>query len=705
MHSMENLEKINSIFDTLNKEQLEAIQTVEGPVMVFAGAGTGKTRTLISRIIYMIKERHIAPYHILAITFTKKATNEMREHLQHEIGNEASLVHISTIHSLCATILRKNANVIGFARNFEIIDEEDQLKAMNEIYKKADIEKRVLSPRVALKAIGDYKNKSCNELLGLLKTVYEEYQKYLKEHELMDFEDLLVLTENLFQQNPDILHFYQHAFQYVLVDELQDTNTVQYEIINLICKEHENIFAVGDDDQSIYSFRGAKIENMMKFREDHPNAKIIKLVQNYRSTNKILKGANAVIKNNKIREPKELYSNIEGTKHDISIQEAYYYEDEVRYVTNEIATLVHHYGYKYNDIAVIYRNGALSRNFELAFIQDRIPYNVYGSFAFLKRKEVKDMISYLRFIASPTKLIHFKRIINVPSRGVGDKTIEKLKELMTSPEMTILDAIDVYKETNNTSKTESLVEFKKIIDELRESLETLTLPEFFDVMIEKTGYMKMLEEEQEREEINRIDNVKEFKSILYQIENDNLNEGLTQTEKIEIGLDDLLLDTSTVDDHKEDGVVLSTIHSVKGLEFRAVFVIGLEEGIFPAIRDEVDIEEERRVAYVGFTRAKERLYITCASRRLIYGRIVRNPKSRFLMEFLNTGDNEKKVVEDNEQPKVQGEVEVGSRVNHKFFGNGLVIAKDERFIQILFDKDQSIKKIAKNHPTITKLDN
>lgn len=705
MHSMENLEKINSIFDTLNKEQLEAIQTVEGPVMVFAGAGTGKTRTLISRIIYMIKERHIAPYHILAITFTKKATNEMRERLQHEIGNEASLVHISTIHSLCATILRKNANVIGFARNFEIIDEEDQLKAMNEIYKKADIEKRVLSPRVALKAIGDYKNKSCNELLGLLKTVYEEYQKYLKEHELMDFEDLLVLTENLFQQNPDILHFYQHAFQYVLVDELQDTNTVQYEIINLICKEHENIFAVGDDDQSIYSFRGAKIENMMKFREDHPNVKIIKLVQNYRSTNKILKGANAVIKNNKIREPKELYSNIEGTKHDISIQEAYYYEDEVRYVTNEIATLVHHYGYKYNDIAVIYRNGALSRNFELAFIQDRIPYNVYGSFAFLKRKEVKDMISYLRFIASPTKLIHFKRIINAPSRGVGDKTIEKLKELMTSPEMTILDAIDVYKETNNTSKTESLVEFKKIIDELRESLETLTLPEFFDVMIEKTGYMKMLEEEQEREEINRIDNVKEFKSILYQIENDNLNEGLTQTEKIEIGLDDLLLDTSTVDDHKEDGVVLSTIHSVKGLEFRAVFVIGLEEGIFPAIRDEVDIEEERRVAYVGFTRAKERLYITCASRRLIYGRIVRNPKSRFLMEFLNTGDNEKKVVEDNEQPKVQGEVEVGSRVNHKFFGNGLVIAKDERFIQILFDKDQSIKKIAKNHPTITKLDN
>ena len=573
---------------------------------------------------------------------------------------------------------------------------------MNEIYKKAEIERRVLAPRVALKAIGDFKNKSCNELLGLLKTVYDEYQKYLKEHDLMDFEDLLVKTEELFKQNPDILHFYQDAFQYVLVDELQDTNTVQYEIINLICQKHENVFAVGDDDQSIYSFRGAKIENMMKFREDHPGAKIIKLVQNYRSTNKILKGANAVIKNNKIRESKELYSNIEGTKNDISVQEAYYYEDEVRYVTNEIATLVHHYGYKYSDIAVIYRNGALSRNFELAFIQDRIPYNVYGSFAFLKRKEVKDIISYLRFIASPTKLIHFKRIINSPSRGVGDKTIEKLQELMTSPEMTILDAIDIYKQTNNTSKTVALIEFKNTIDSLRKSLETMPLPEFFDLMLEKTGYMKMLEEEQETEEINRIDNVKEFKSVLYQIENDNLNEGLTQVEKIEIGLDDLLLDTSTVDDHKEEGVVLSTVHSVKGLEFRAVFVVGLEEGIFPAIRDEVDMEEERRVAYVAFTRAKERLYITCASRRLIYGRIVRNAKSRFLMEFLNTG--EPIVKEETKKVVSSGEIEIGSRVNHKYFGNGLVIAKDDRFIQILFDKDQSIKKIAKDHPTITKLE-
>ncbi len=699
---MEQLSKTTDLYATLNKEQLEAVQTVKGPVMVFAGAGTGKTRTLISRIIYMIEECHIAPYHILAITFTKKATNEMRERLQKEIGAKASLVHISTIHSLCATILRKNYHAIGYARNFEIIDEEDQLKAMNEIYKKAEIERRVLAPRVALKAIGDFKNKSCNELLGLLKTVYDEYQKYLKEHDLMDFEDLLVKTEELFKQNPDILNFYQDAFQYVLVDELQDTNTVQYEIINLICQKHENVFAVGDDDQSIYSFRGAKIENMMKFREDHPQAKIIKLVQNYRSTNKILKGANAVIKNNKIRESKELYSNIEGTKNDISVQEAYYYEDEVRYVTNEIATLVHHYGYKYSDIAVIYRNGALSRNFELAFIQDRIPYNVYGSFAFLKRKEVKDIISYLRFIASPSKLIHFKRIINSPSRGVGDKTIEKLQELMTSPEMTILDAIDIYKQTNNTSKTVALIEFKNTIDALRKSLETMPLPEFFDLMLEKTGYMKMLEEEQETEEINRIDNVKEFKSVLYQIENDNLNEGLTQVEKIEIGLDDLLLDTSTVDDHKEEGVVLSTVHSVKGLEFRAVFVVGLEEGIFPAIRDEVDMEEERRVAYVAFTRAKERLYITCASRRLIYGRIVRNAKSRFLMEFLNTG--EPIVKEETKKVVSSGEIEIGSRVNHKYFGNGLVIAKDDRFIQILFDKDQSIKKIAKDHPTITKLE-
>ena len=312
----------NPILANLNKEQLEAVTTVDGAVMVFAGAGTGKTKTLISRIAYMIDEKNIQPYHILAITFTKKATNEMRERLNKLIGSKAAQVHISTIHSLCAMILRRNC-ALDFARNFEIIDEEDQLKVMTEIFKKNNIEKRVLAPRVAIKAIGDYKNKTCNELLGLLNTVYNEYQAYLKEHNLMDFEDLLTYTAKLFNENPEILSFYQNIYQYVLVDELQDTNAVQYEIINLLCENHGNLFAVGDDDQSIYSFRGAKIENMVKFREDHPDAKVIKLVQNYRSTNNILKCSNALIKNNKIREPKELYSNIEGTKNDISVQEEF----------------------------------------------------------------------------------------------------------------------------------------------------------------------------------------------------------------------------------------------------------------------------------------------------------------------------------------------------------------------------------------------
>ena len=351
----------------------------------------------------------------------------------------------------------------------------------------------------------------------------------------------------------------------------------------------------------------------------------------------------------------KLVSKKVGSKSDVTIQEAYYYEDEVRYITNEIMTLVNHNGYKYNDIAVIYRNGALSRNFEIAFIQEKIPYNIYGSFAFLKRKEVKDMISYLRFIADPSKIVHFKRIINVPSRGVGEKTIEKLQEYMKEYNCDILSSIDIFKENNTTSK------------------------------------------------INRIDNVKEFKSILYQIEYNNLDQDLTQAEKIEIGLDELLLDTSTIDDHTTNGVVLSTIHSVKGLEFKAVFVVGLEEGIFPAIREEVDMEEERRVAYVAFTRAKEKLYITCSARRLIYGRLVRNPKSRFLIEYLNAEDIKKAVEEKKIKEILPGEIEVGSRINHKFFGNGLVIAKDDYYVQILFDKDQSIKKISKGHPTLTKI--
>lgn len=698
---MRNMEEY---LKTLNKEQLEAVQSVEGPVMVFAGAGTGKTRTLISRIVYMVRECNIKPFNILAITFTKKATNEMKERLNASIPDDAKFVHISTIHSLCAKILRRNAGLLGYAKNFEVIDEDDQIKAIGEIYKKLDVNRRTLSPKTAIKAIGDYKNKSCLELVGLLKNVYVEYQAYLKENNLMDFEDLLVLTEELFKQNSDVLEYYQNLFKYILVDELQDTNSVQYDIVNLLCAKHENIFAVGDDDQSIYSFRGAKIENMMKFREDHPNAKIIKLVENYRSTNMILKGSNAVIRNNKIREPKELFSNNPGSKSDVVIQEAYYYEDEVRYVTNEIATLVRHNDYKYSDIAVIYRNGALSRNFELAFIQDRIPYNIYGSFAFLKRKEVKDIISYLRFIASPTKIMHFKRIINVPSRGVGEKTIEKLQEYMEEHDCSILESIEYFKVDNSTSKTEALIDFKKMIEELHEALEKMPLPDFFDHMLEVTGYMDMLKEEAEVEEINRIDNVKEFKSILFQLEYDDLNANLSQIEKIETGLDELLLDTSTIDDHVQDGVVLSTIHSVKGLEFRAVFVVGLEEGIFPAVREEVDMEEERRVAYVAFTRAKEKLYITCSARRLIYGRLVRNPKSRFLIEYLNAQEIKELVEEKNEKSVSNGEITVGSRVNHKFFGNGLVITKDDRYVQILFDKDQTLKKIAKDHPTLSKID-
>lgn len=700
MENDKHMMDIHQLLEGLNPEQKEAVQTVEGPVMVFAGAGTGKTKTLISRIAYMIEACHIAPYHILAITFTKKATNEMRERLSAMIGEQARFVHISTIHSLCARILRRNAESLGFLKNFEIIDEDDQIKAMNEIFKKNEIEKRMLSPKTALKAIGDYKNGSCLELMGLFKVVYAAYQSYLKENNMMDFEDLLTYTLQLFQEHPDILAFYQEEFQYLLVDELQDTNGVQYGIVNLLCQKNENIFAVGDDDQSIYSFRGAKIENMMKFKEDHPQAHIIKLVQNYRSTQEILKGANAVIKNNKIREEKELYSQIPGSKHDVSLQEAYYYEDEVRYVVNEIATLVNHYHYDYKDIAVIYRNGALSRNFEIAFIQERIPYNIYGSFAFLKRKEVKDMISYLRFIASPTKMIHFKRIINVPSRGVGEKTIEKLQEYMEETGCDILGSIDIFKERNNTSKTESLIEFKNMMEDLMESLNHMTLVEFFDYMLEKTGYLAMLQQEADEDEKKRVDNVNEFKSILYQLDHDHLEEDLTNIEKIEVGLDDLLLDVTTVDDHQTDGVVLSTIHSVKGLEFRAVFVVGLEEGIFPSIRDEVDMEEERRIAYVAFTRAKEKIYITCATRRLIYGRIVRNPKSRFLIEYLTTVKNP---VQEEKKETISStqEIEIGTRINHKFFGNGLVVAKDDRFVQILFDKDKSIKKITKDHPTLT----
>lgn len=690
---------MSDLLDQLNKEQRAAVEAVEGPVMVFAGAGTGKTKTLIARIVHMINDCGIAPRNILAITFTNKAANEMRERITNAIKDMDSRVNISTIHSLCARILRRNITKLGFRADYEILDEDESVKIVTEILKDMYIDKKTLHPRAALKAISDYKN-SVRELNLDEESVYKKYQEYLKENNLVDFDDLLVFTLELLTNHEEVRDYYQYIYRYILVDEFQDTNKTQFKIVKLLAGESSNLFVVGDDDQSIYSFRGACYDNMFDFIKEYPNVQVFKLVQNYRSTNNILKGANALIKNNKLREQKELYSEITGTTKDIVVHEAYYFEDEARYVINEIAHLVAHGECKPSEIAILYRNSAISRPFELGLIESKIPYTVYGGFSYLKRKEVKDVLSYLRFIVDPTKLHHFKRIINTPARGIGQKTIDSVLEYMEEKHITLFEAIDELHENYPSTKNKLLKDFKTTIEELASVIEDMDLQDFFDLMLEKTGYLEMLKQE-EFGESNRIENVQEFKSVLYHVDEIYSADGLSQKEKIQVGLDEVVLDQSN-ENESDKGVVLSTIHSVKGLEFKVVFLVALEEGIFPAIRDESDIEEERRVAYVAVTRAKNKLYLSSASRRLIYGRVVKNNKSRFLLEFI-IPDEIKEATAQEENIVDEGEVKVGSKVIHTYFGYGIVVEADDRFIKVLFEKGSEIKKLTKNHPTITKI--
>ncbi len=416
----------NNFLNNLNESQQKATLYNEGASLIIAGAGSGKTRVLTYKIAYLLTTG-IQPYRILALTFTNKAANEMKERIAQIVGKK--ITWMGTFHSICVKILRRYIDEIGYARNFEIIDDEDVQKILGDIFKTLDVDKKAFSTKIAAKMIGDYKN-GIGQLNSIINPIYEAYEAYLKKNNFLDFDDLLIKTEELFKKSNDVLEVYRRYFHYILVDEFQDTNAVQYNIIKMLAGGLENLFVVGDDDQSIYSFRGATIDNMLNFTKDFPNALVVKLQTNYRSHNSILKGANAVIRNNQIREPKQLHSDIPGSLNDVIIQEAYYHEAEVRYVINEIVHLVKHDGYNYSDIAVLYRNSAISRNFEMAFLEERIPYNIFGGFSYLKRKEIKDIISYFRFICDPNRITHFKRIINITSKGIGDKTIAKVVEYM-----------------------------------------------------------------------------------------------------------------------------------------------------------------------------------------------------------------------------------------------------------------------------------
>ena len=709
------------MLSNLNEKQKEAVLAIEGPVMVFAGAGSGKTRTLTYRVAYMIDQKKIKPYHILAITFTNKATNEMKDRLLNLVGTDSYDVTISTFHSLCARILRREIPVLGYDRSFNIIDEDEQLKIINDVLKDNNIDKKQYPGKHLQKKINNCKCFNTKPDEPIEQKVMNLYEEKMKALNLLDFEDLLLKTHEIFSSYPEVLDKYAHRYQYVLVDEFQDTNLIQYEIVKLLAKNSRNIFVVGDDDQSIYSFRGTNYENMNLFKKDFPDYQIFYLTQNYRSTQTILEGCNRLISNNQNREKKELFSKQIGSKMDVQIYQAPNEKIEVEYILDQIFSLKLK-GAEHTDFAVLYRNSVLLRNLEIGLIQAGLPYQVFGGVSYLRRREIKDVIAYFKLIVNPNDTYSFTRIVNVPSRLLGEATINKVLEIKKKYRLTLFGAIDACQTILSKKRYETLVEFKNMIIELKQLMDTENLIVVYEKLLELTKYRDYLSNEDDSTE--RLENIEEFKSILLQIEEDN--RPLTRLEKLEEAFDQALLADDKLQNQRQDrnGITLSTIHSVKGLEFSYVFVIGLEENVFPNIyrfTSEDEIEEERRIAYVAFTRAKKRLYLLSSQNRLLYGERFSNRTSRFLLEFMganqsnetlnefnqeplfinseNNSVNKKiKLLSDDERPKYN----IGDKVVHNKFGNGIIIAIDGDIGQIFFDQEKKLTKIMLSHPALQK---
>lgn len=706
----------------LNDLQRQAVLPVDGPVIVFAGAGSGKTRTLTYRIAYMIKEKEINASKILAITFTNKAANEMKERLKGMLGFEVSLSTISTFHSLCAKILRREIDVLGYDRSFSIVDDDEQLKIIGEVLSENGFDKK--KARSIQKAIGYckcFETKSRDPWENKVFALYEEKMKNLN---LLDFDDLLLKVKEIFLYNPDILEKYRKKYQYILVDEFQDTNIIQYQIVKLLALEHRNLFVVGDDDQSIYSFRGANYENIRLFKKDFPEYLSFSLTQNYRSTQVILDGCNKLISHNKDREKKELFSEIKGNTSDIEVFEARNEREEVEYVLSEIYSLKNKNN-SYEDFAILYRSSTLLRNFELGLIRHNIPYRVYGGISYLKRREIKDVIAYLKLIVNNNDLHSFKRIINVPPRGIGPTSIEKIESIKNNYKISLFEALDACKSVFTKSKYEELMNFKDMISEFSKKIDETNLVIFYEEVLEKIGYIEYLKDEVDDFD-DRKANLDEFKSILYEVENNVSN--LSRVDKLREAFDEAILSDEYLQTQKENktGVTVSTIHSVKGLEFDYVFLVGFEENIFPntfKIEEESELEEERRVAYVACTRAKKKLIFTTAKQRMLYGNFFRNEPSRFLAEFMGGLSSEKKKnhVEDfifddiiDEKPKTEeakkDEIKMtdpkiyklGDAVIHNKYGEGVIIAISNGIGDIFFSSEKKLIKIFLAHPALSK---
>ena len=742
---------ILDILDKLNPAQREAVENTEGPVLILAGAGSGKTRVLTTRIGHLMENKGVKAENILAITFTNKAANEMRERVEETLeGTDTKEMWITTFHSCCVRILRKSINKIGYNRSFVIYDSADQVTLIKDCLRELNLSDKAFDPKVILSAISNAKDKlySPKKFIQLnegdiaktkIGEVYALYQDRLKRNSALDFDDLIMKTVELFKEHPEVLDYYRNKFRYIMVDEYQDTSKAQYELIKLLAKQHQNICVVGDDDQSIYGWRGADIRNILEFERDYDNVRIVKLEQNYRSRSQvILDAANHVISNNIERKRKKLWSEQkEGQL--IKIQLAENEIEEGDFISNTISYMRRYEGREYKDFAVLYRANAQARSVEDSLNRNGIPYNIYGGIKFYERKEIKDIIAYLRVLQNPQDDISLKRIINVPRRGIGLRTIEKIEDRASLKEESLYSVlIDIEDNSDISRKARaSISEFVDLMSTLRSFTDVYSVSQIIEKVLDATGYIDELEKEKNGEGEDRIENLKEFISVALEFESAN------EDKSLESFLTNVALSAEPSNEEEEaDRVSLMTIHSSKGLEFPVVFLAGMEEKIFPIARaissmNDSEIEEERRLCYVGITRAKEELFLTLTRKRTLYGRTNPSIASRFIEELpeecierLNKEQKElsyskanynmldkytKKYM--NNMNKVQvaqkvnatikssttesniDEIKLGAKVHHPKFGIGTVVALKGPDVTIAFD-NQGVKTINKEYTTL-----
>ncbi|MDV7741827.1 DNA helicase PcrA [Enterococcus gallinarum] len=742
----------NELLANMNPRQKEAVMHTEGSLLLMAGAGSGKTRVLTHRIAYLIEEKNVNPWNILAITFTNKAAREMKERVNQLLGSGGEDVWVSTFHSMCVRILRRDVDQIGYSRNFTIIDTSEQNTLMKRVLKELNIDPKKYDPRSILGAISnaknelltpaDYENQQGSLFEQIVGRCYALYQKELRNNQCMDFDDLIMNTIRLFKENEDALQFYQRKFHYIHVDEYQDTNHAQYTLVNLLADRFKNLCVVGDADQSIYGWRGANMQNILDFEKDYPDAAVILLEQNYRSTQTILNAANQVIKNNRNRPDKNLWTeNRAGEK--ITYYRGDSERDEARFIVSEMQKQIADKGRKFGDFAVLYRTNAQSRVIEEMLLKANVPYTMVGGRKFYDRKEIRDILAYLSAIANPSDSLSLERIINVPKRGIGATSVEKLREFASLHEWSLLEAAMNVDLANISGKAgKELGSFGMMMDQFAQMIPYLSVTELTKEILDKTGYKQDLINQNNLESQSRLENLEEFLTVTQEFdkrfEAQNEDDADAPEEKLTVFLNDLAL-LSDVDSYEEESsqVTLMTLHAAKGLEFPVVFLIGLEENIFPlsrALMEESELEEERRLAYVGITRAEEELFLTNAFSRTLYGRTQYNRPSRFVEEIeqdllQSLGERtQPKGAAASFQPKVfkptytqprQSTVssrqtttaagnqwQVGEKVNHKKWGVGTIVrttgAAQDLELDVAFPQ-QGVKRLLAAFAPIEKL--